>query len=44
MKRPFSSSGFGQALCIIEQFSKEYLYSKCKSVQLDFPEVKNSGQ
>lgn len=30
-----------QALCIIEQFSKgNYLYSKCKSVQLDFPEVK----
>jgi 5-methylcytosine-specific restriction enzyme subunit McrC len=31
----------GQALGIIEQFSKgHYLYSKCKSVQLDFPEVK----
>jgi 5-methylcytosine-specific restriction enzyme subunit McrC len=31
----------GQALCIIEQFSKgNHLYSKCKSVQLDFPEVK----
>jgi 5-methylcytosine-specific restriction enzyme subunit McrC len=31
----------GQALCIIEQFSKgKHLYSKCKSVQLDFPEVK----
>ena len=30
----------GQALGIIEQFSKgNYLYSKCKSVQLDFPEV-----
>ena len=31
----------GEALCIIEQFSKgNHLYSKCKSVQLDFPEVK----
>ncbi|WP_369765332.1 McrC family protein [Flavobacterium sp. WC2429] len=31
----------GQALGIIEQFSKgNHLYSKCKSVQLDFPEVK----
>ena len=30
------------ALSIIENFSKgTYLYSKCKSVQLDFPEVKN---
>ena len=30
------------ALSIIEDFSKgTYLYSKCKSVQLDFPEVKN---
>ena len=30
-----------QALCIIEQFSKgNYLYSKCKSIQLDFPIVK----
>lgn len=29
-----------QALTIIEQFSKgNYLYSKCKSIQLDFPEV-----
>ncbi len=31
----------GQALSIVEQFTKgNYLYSKCKSVQLDFPEVK----
>ena len=31
----------GQALNIIEQFSKgNHLYNKCKSVQLDFPEVK----
>jgi 5-methylcytosine-specific restriction enzyme subunit McrC len=31
----------GQALYIIEQFSKgNHLYSKCKSVQLDFPEIK----
>lgn len=30
-----------QALNIIEQFTKgNYLYSKCKTVQLDFPEVK----
>lgn len=30
-----------QALRIVEQFSKgNHLYSKCKSVQLDFPEVK----
>ncbi len=30
----------GLALGIIEQFSKgSYLYSKCKTVQLDFPEV-----
>lgn len=30
------------AISIIESFSKgSYLYSKCKSVQLDFPEVKN---
>lgn len=30
------------ALSIIEDFSKgTYLYSRCKSVQLDFPEVKN---
>jgi 5-methylcytosine-specific restriction enzyme subunit McrC len=30
-----------QALAIIEQCSKgNYLYSKCKTVQLDFPEVK----
>jgi len=29
-------------LYIIEYFSKgTYLYSKCKSVQLDFPEIKN---
>lgn len=29
-------------LYIIKDFSKgTYLYSKCKSVQLDFPEVKN---
>jgi 5-methylcytosine-specific restriction enzyme subunit McrC len=35
MKRPFSSSGFRQALCIIEQFSKGNIV-KCKSVQLDF--------
>lgn len=31
----------GQALSIIETFSKgTYLYSKCKSTQLNFPEVK----
>lgn len=30
-----------QALGIVEQFSKgNYLYSTCKSIQLDFPEVK----
>lgn len=30
-----------QALGIVEQFTKgNYLYSKCKTVQLDFPEVK----
>lgn len=30
-----------QALCIVEECSKgNYLYSKCKTVQLDFPEVK----
>ncbi|CAM4184310.1 McrC family protein [Flavobacterium weaverense] len=30
-----------QALSIVEQLSKgNYLYSKCKTVQLDFPEVK----
>jgi len=32
----------GLALSIIEGFSKgTYLYSKCKSIQLDFPEVKS---
>ena len=32
------------ALEIIEDFSKgTYLYSKCKSVQLDFPEVQRTG-
>lgn len=31
----------GQALGIVEQFSRgNYLYSKCKNIQLDFPEVK----
>lgn len=31
-----------KALLVVEQFSKgSYLYSKCKSVQLDFPEVTN---
>jgi 5-methylcytosine-specific restriction enzyme subunit McrC len=31
----------GQALSIIETFSKgTYLYSKCKTIQLNFPEVK----
>lgn len=31
----------GQALSIIEQVSKgNYLYNRCKSIQLDFPEVK----
>lgn len=31
----------GQALEIVEQFSRgNYLYSKCKNIQLDFPEVK----
>lgn len=31
----------GQALSIVERFTRgNYLYSKCKSVQLDFPEVK----
>ena len=30
-----------QALCIIEQFTRGgYLYGKCKSIQLGFPEVK----
>ena len=31
----------GQALAIVEQMSNgSYLYSKCKTINLDFPEVK----
>jgi hypothetical protein len=31
MKRPFSSSGFGQALCIIEQLKGNLLYNASPS-------------